>query len=256
MRDAELSLIAVVSPKGGVGKTTVTANLARCLAADGHRVLVLDLDPQNALRLHLQLSFDDVRGLAVQSLNDAPWSLAMQVSPSGVSVLPFGALDEGAVAQFEALCADDPDCLLRGLASLNLAPQTLVLVDTPPGSGPQVRQLLSLTQAMLGVLLPDTASLVTVSTLERWLATYCLGRPDFITAACVINAVPDADGLAAEVAEHLSNRLAAHMACLTIGHSTPLRESFAAAQRLSEYAPAAAVEADFRDLAQWLVTHI
>ena len=137
-----------------------------------------------------------------------------------------------------------------------LADDSLVLVDTPPGSGPQVRQLLSLTQAMLGVLLPDTSSLVTVSTLERWLATYCLGRPDFITAACVINAVPDVDGLAAEVAEHLSNRLAAHMACLTIGHSRPLRESFAAAQRLSEYAPAAAVEADFRDLAQWLVTHI
>src|SRR5207245_1810656 len=42
--DGKTSVIAVASGKGGVGKSTVTANLAAALAAEGHRVGVLDAD--------------------------------------------------------------------------------------------------------------------------------------------------------------------------------------------------------------------
>jgi chromosome partitioning protein len=47
--------IAVLNQKGGVGKTTSTVNLAAALAAQGHRTLVLDLDPQAHATLHLGL---------------------------------------------------------------------------------------------------------------------------------------------------------------------------------------------------------
>ncbi|MGE3624304.1 MAG: ParA family protein [Bdellovibrionales bacterium] len=39
-------IMAVVNQKGGVGKTTTTVNLATAIAAVGHRVLVVDADPQ------------------------------------------------------------------------------------------------------------------------------------------------------------------------------------------------------------------
>ncbi len=52
--------IALVNQKGGVGKTTITINLAGALATQGYRVLIVDFDPQGNCSFGLDVQWSDI----------------------------------------------------------------------------------------------------------------------------------------------------------------------------------------------------
>ncbi len=64
-------VIAITNQKGGVGKTTTTVNLGVGLANNGHRVLLIDADPQGSLTLSLGIRNPDELDVSLATVMDA-----------------------------------------------------------------------------------------------------------------------------------------------------------------------------------------
>lgn len=58
-------IISIVNSKGGVGKTSVTANLGIGLAREGYRVALIDSDPQGSLSVSLGYAEPDAMGVSL-----------------------------------------------------------------------------------------------------------------------------------------------------------------------------------------------
>lgn len=103
-----MPLVCVCSPKGGVGKTTVTANLAYALARSGSKVLAIDFDVQNALRLHFGVPLSDGRGYVAKAGESADWSQFVLTAGGNVFLLPYGDVTEDQRMTFEQHLTSDP----------------------------------------------------------------------------------------------------------------------------------------------------
>ena len=148
-----MKILTIASAKGGVGKTTVTENLAMALARQtGRTVLAVDLDPQNALALHLGLGPQELRGLSRASLSGQNWRDACFERQPGLYLLPFGAVTEHDLAALEAQIAAHPRWLLDHLQALQLPDDALVLLDTPPGPSAYGRRALGIASKAVPVM--------------------------------------------------------------------------------------------------------
>jgi pilus assembly protein CpaE len=130
----EGDLICVLGPKGGIGKTLTTANLAVALADAGHTVAAVDLDLQfGDLGLSLGLvpertSYDLAN--AGGSLDEVKVRAYMTPHPSGADVLLAPVRPE----QSSHVTVE----FLRSVYDVLRRSYDFVVVDTPPGFSPEV----------------------------------------------------------------------------------------------------------------------
>ncbi len=157
--------IAVISGKGGVGKSTVTVNLAAALAKSGHSVGILDADIHGP-------SVPRLLGLTGQQVKVGPPGAFPVSGPLGMKVISIdfflpeeiptiwrGPLKMGAIRQF--------------LQEIVWGDLDILLIDLPPGTGDEPLTIAQFLPEMDGVIVVTMPSELS-STIVKKAITFAL----------------------------------------------------------------------------------
>ena len=155
--------LAILSGKGGVGKSTITANLAIALARKSHKVGVLDVDIHGP-------SIPKILGIRGQKLTTGRLE-GLGISPAK------GPFDIKVISMDFLLPADETPVIWRGPMKMGAIKQFLadvawgdldfMLIDIPPGTGDEPLSVMQLLPDIDGVIMVTAPSEVSQIVVKR-----------------------------------------------------------------------------------------
>lgn len=252
--------IAIINQKGGVGKTTTTANLGAAFASAGKRVLLIDLDPQGHLSLHFGSEVTQEQASIYDVLTSStPLADAIVDLRENIRIVPADIDLAGAEAELVTVMGRE--VLLREAIDAYGQNYDVLLIDCPPSLGVlTINALVSCHE----VVIPLQAHFFGLQGLGKLLETVTLVKqrinPVLRVTGIVLCMHESATRLATEVTEDISAFLEgargsdapwadARLFKTAIRRNIKLAESSSFGQTVFDYAPKSNGALDYANLA-------
>jgi chromosome partitioning protein len=255
-----MRIIALINQKGGVGKTTTAVNLGAALAEKGRRVVLIDLDPQANLTLHLGFdlaqkvttSYDLLMGhsslaeVIRETTTPGLRAVTTDIHLSGAELELVSALGR------ETILRDSVEAWRReSLEQTGEEPADYLLLDCPPSLGLlSINALAAAKEVFIAVqteffALQGMSKLVEVVDLVRRRM-----HPELRITGIVPCLYDNRLRLAREVLGELRRYFTEQVFRQSIGTNVKLAEAPSFGQTILEYAPESKGARDYRALAQ------
>lgn len=227
--------IAIFNQAGGVAKSSVTQNLGYHLHRRGHRILLIDMDPQASLTIFLGLEPHELeQTVSDVILNEA--DLPLQRDLYGMDLLPSNITLSAAELQLSSVMARE--IRLKQAIEPVLDNYDFVLIDCPPSLG--ILSILSLTAAT-HVLIPIQTHFKAFKGTELLLGTIKQVKKLVNPTLAIAGIVPTLYSNASQdkaILEALQNQLASlGVVFPPIPRATAFADAAMSRQPLAVYAP-------------------
>lgn len=250
--------VAIVNQKGGCGKTTTAISLAGVYAAQGLRVLLVDMDPQSHCAVGLGIPEKRIDLDISDLLTDPPGG---SMDPSRLIWRPSRNLDlipsRMRLAAIEAprgplADADDRHGRLAGVLSRLGESYDLCLIDCSPAIGLLTYNALAASSA---ALIPVETGFFSLQGAARQVTTIrSMARKLSVQVKTwMVATLHDPEsGLAGDLFEELRRRFGDGVCPHTIRHDPTLKQAASLGQTIIHHAPESTGARDYTMLASWL----
>jgi len=244
--------IAIVNQKGGVGKTTVSINLASALAEQEHKTLLVDMDPQSHCAVGLAVPEEQIE----QSIYDVLISFSREESMrvgeilwevSDKLELAPASIDLSAFEQQMAGVPDRELCLKKVLDAVK-DQYEYVIIDCPPAVGLLTFNAL---RAATDVIVPVETGYFSLHGLSKQLETLailCQRCNQTVNVKVLASMYDIRTKMAREILGELRKHFGDKMFKTVVNFNTKLKEAASFGQPISEYDPASKGHNDFQNL--------
>jgi chromosome partitioning protein len=243
-------VIAVVSHKGGTGKTSLVQNLGVELAKIGQRVLLVDFDPQSTLTIGCGLDPADDRRTIYHAMNHPPDTPEIIISFPTFDFLPSNL--DLAYAEQQFAGAFDRNDKLKDAIQVIADRYSYILMDSPPSLGFfAFNALVAATEVIVPLQCQPYAYKMLHSTLQL-VELVKKANPPLRLTAIVLTMYDRRVSLTKSVEDAARRRYGNLIAKTVIPTNISIAEATLDGMPVSEYAPTSAGAQAYRALAQEL----
>lgn len=233
-------VLSVVSQKGGVGKTTTSVNLAAAFARRGLKTLIIDVDPQGAVRYgvglrrgHPTFGFADYLN-GVRSLREIILPTAL---PWLRVILAGSVTDSSDHTFYQQLVAETN--VVQDLVTIAQERCDVVVIDTPPGLGPIVHRVLEASQHVIVPLQCEPLALQTTPQILRGIQEVVDANKELTLDGILLTMYEPGNASSERVAQYVQSHLPRNMVFdVRIPRTDAALEAFAAGQPVVLRTPA------------------
>ena len=249
--------VAFANQKGGVGKTTSAVNLAVLLAGDGHRVLLVDFDPQGNATSSLGVDKRELGATAYDVLvAGLPLADAVAGAVRGnLDLLPSTPALAG--AEVELVPMAHRERALRRALDAGAGDYDLVLIDCPPSLGLLTVNALT---SVDSVIVPIQCEFLALEGLGQLITTIDLVKrqlnPPLDVLGVLMTMYDARTRLSAHVVEEVRVHFPQRIFNSIVPRSIRLAEAPSYGQAIAEYDPESRGAQAYRAVADELVARL